>query len=81
MESIIYDYYGYNFKKTDVGYYDYLGYKFMFLAINEDENTLNNMQQIISKVSYVFDNKNHLNILYHHQESFYDLALIPEQVL
>ena len=58
MESIIYDYYGYNFTNNNLGYYEYQGYKFLFLAINESEQSIKNMENIINQVSYVFDNNN-----------------------
>ena len=56
MESIIYDYYGYNFKESDNGIYKYKGYNFMFLAVSEDENNIIQMESITSKVASIFNN-------------------------
>lgn len=55
MESAIYDYYGYNFKKNDEGIYRYKGYNFLFLAVIEEEKTLQIMQNIIIKVANIFN--------------------------
>lgn len=56
MESIIYDYYGYNFKNNEEGIYKYNGYNFLFLAISEDEKMLETMQNIINQVALMFNN-------------------------
>ena len=56
MESVIYDYYGYNFTNNEEGIYKYKDYNFLFLAVSEEEKDIEQMQNIINKVSYVFNN-------------------------
>ena len=54
MQSFIFDYYGYNVKITN-NEFEYEGYKFLLLAVNEDEKEIIKLTKLIDSIKTIFN--------------------------
>ena len=56
MRNFIYDYYGYNIDEIKNASFTYQDYTFLLAATSEDENSMNNLNNLINSLANNFDN-------------------------
>lgn len=56
MDSLIYDFYGYNVKLNENNSFDYLDYRFVMIFINETEESMKKLNDLSYMLSQVFNN-------------------------